>query len=126
MRVKYLIGIVSTILLVVIALVAVENKKIDYMDFSTAEKNGSRAQVAGKWVKDKGCKYYSENNTFVFNMIDNSGKELEVVLNGAKPNNFELSQSVVATGEVENGKFKCSNVLTKCPSKYEADKFSTE
>jgi cytochrome c-type biogenesis protein CcmE len=44
---------------------------------------------------------------------------MPVVLHGAKPNNFELAVSVVATGTVRHGALEASNVLTKCPSKYE-------
>jgi cytochrome c-type biogenesis protein CcmE len=52
-------------------------------------------------------------------MKDDKGKVIPVELIGAKPNNFEIAISVVAKGRVENGVFKASSVLTKCPSKYE-------
>jgi cytochrome c-type biogenesis protein CcmE len=45
-----------------------------------------------------------------------------VVLDGAAPNNFELATSVVAKGRyvAEGDYFHATEVLTKCPSKYEA------
>jgi cytochrome c-type biogenesis protein CcmE len=52
-------------------------------------------------------------------MVDNHGTELKVVYKGAIPNNFESSTSVVVTGKFQNGIFVASDILTKCPSKYE-------
>ena len=46
---------------------------------------------------------------------------LPVIYSGAKPNNFEIATSIVTTGAVENGELHASNILTKCPSKYESD-----
>jgi cytochrome c-type biogenesis protein CcmE len=44
---------------------------------------------------------------------------IPVELIGAKPNNFEAAVSVVVKGRIDDGVLKASNVLTKCPSKYE-------
>lgn len=130
MKKKYILGLAAAIALVSVALVSVESKKIEYMGFVKAKESGKRAQIAGKWLKSEGCSYDSKANTFNFKMTDNEGKVMSVVLDGAKPNNFELAESVVATGEVTNYAgsecFRATNVLTKCPSKYEADKFTTE
>ena len=54
-------------------------------------------------------------------MTDNSGQELKVVYKGAIPNNFESATSVVVTGKYHNGIFHASDILTKCPSKYEEE-----
>jgi len=52
-------------------------------------------------------------------MTDAQGHEMKVVFNGTMPNNFESAKSVVVTGEYKDGCFQASNILTKCPSKYE-------
>jgi cytochrome c-type biogenesis protein CcmE len=44
---------------------------------------------------------------------------MKVVLDGSKPNNFEMAENVVAKGKVKDGYFYAKEVLTKCPSKYE-------
>ena len=44
---------------------------------------------------------------------------MKVVLDGAKPNNFEMAENVVAKGKVMDNYFHAKEVLTKCPSKYE-------
>ncbi len=54
-------------------------------------------------------------------MIDDNNREVKVVLDGAKPNNFELATSVVAKGRYKDGCFHANELLTKCPSKYEGD-----
>jgi len=52
-------------------------------------------------------------------MKDDSNVEMKVVLDGAKPNNFEIATHVVAKGKCTDGYFHATEVLTKCPSKYE-------
>ena len=52
-------------------------------------------------------------------MKDEGNNVMKVVLDGARPNNFEMAESVVAKGKVKDGNFYAKEVLTKCPSKYE-------
>jgi cytochrome c-type biogenesis protein CcmE len=56
---------------------------------------------------------------FTFFLKDDSGEILRVVLDGAKPNNFDLATSVVIKGKYVDNYFHATEVLTKCPSKYE-------
>jgi cytochrome c-type biogenesis protein CcmE len=120
MKPKYLIGALAALALIIVAVYTVESKKIEYMDFPKASTTGSKAQIAGTWVKDKGCTYDPDLNQFTFTMKDEAGNMMPVVLDGAKPNNFEIAVTVVATGRVDAGTFRASHVLTKCPSKYES------
>ncbi len=118
MKPKYIIGIVAALALVVTAVMSVESEKIEYMDFASAVRSGRTAQISGSWVKDKGFTYDSKSNEFKFEMRDQKGTVMPVVLNGAKPNNFEIAPTVVATGAVDGNTFHATNILTKCPSKY--------
>jgi cytochrome c-type biogenesis protein CcmE len=120
MKAKYIVGILAALALVAVAVLLVENKKIEYMDLAKAGESGRRAQIVGTYVKDKGNNYDPATNLFRFTLRDEKGEEMPVVLEGAKPNNFELAASVVVTGTVEKGEVHASNILTKCPSKYEA------
>lgn len=122
MKPKYLIGIVAALAVVVTAVFSVESRKIEYMSFAGAMESGRKAQISGTWVKEKGQEYDVASNRFRFTMRDEKGEEMPVVLEGAKPNNFELATSIVATGSVEDGRFNASHILTKCPSKYESEK----
>ena len=122
MKPKYIIGIIAALVVVVTAVFSVESRKIEYMHFAGAMESGRKAQISGTWVKEKGQQYDIASNRFSFTMRDEKGEEMPVVLEGAKPNNFELATSIVVTGSVENGLFNASNILTKCPSKYESEK----
>ncbi|MEO5930840.1 MAG: cytochrome c maturation protein CcmE [Candidatus Kapaibacterium sp.] len=119
MKPKYLIGIIAALALIATAVLSVQNKKIEYMDFARAEQTGSKAQIAGTYVKEKGNTYDPVANQFKFCLRDDQGTVMPVVLDGSKPNNFELAQSVVVTGAVEHGQLHATNILTKCPSKYD-------
>ncbi len=121
MKAKYIVGILAALVLTALAVVTVESKKIEYMNISQAIESGKDAQIAGTWVKEKGSSYDPATNQFHFTMRDTTGKELPVIYSGAKPNNFEIATSIVTTGAVENGELHASNILTKCPSKYESD-----
>ncbi|MEP0822873.1 MAG: cytochrome c maturation protein CcmE [Ignavibacterium sp.] len=94
---------------------------VEYADFATAERSGRKVQVKGVWLRDQESLFDSGKAQFIFYMKDDSERVMKVVLEGAKPNNFELAESVVAKGRIEGDHFHATEVLTKCPSKYEGD-----
>jgi cytochrome c-type biogenesis protein CcmE len=81
-----------------------------------------KVQLKGAWNKEKESSFNAQSTQFTFYLVDDKGKECKVVLDGAAPNNFELATSVVAKGRYleDKGYFHATEVLTKCPSKYEA------
>jgi cytochrome c-type biogenesis protein CcmE len=89
-------------------------------DFSKIEKSTHTIKATGAWVKSKSYQIDKVNNIFSFYLVDNFGKEIKVVYNGTIPNNFESCTSVVVTGKYKNGQFVATDILTKCPSKYES------
>lgn len=92
---------------------------VEYTDFQSAYESGRTVQVEGSWIEDKGAEYNANLNEFTFYMADKKGKTVRVVLEGPRPNNFEIATSVVARGQfVSEDEFRSTNVLTKCPSKY--------
>ncbi len=60
-------------------------------------------------------------NYFSFYMVDNKGKECKVEFTGSKPQDFERSEQIVLTGQMDNGAFHANKILMKCPSKYTKD-----
>lgn len=90
-------------------------------DFSQIENSDATVKATGSWVKEKNYEIDKQKNVFSFYMKDYNGKELKVLYKGAIPNNFESSTSVVVTGKYKNGNFYASDILTKCPSKYETE-----
>jgi cytochrome c-type biogenesis protein CcmE len=94
---------------------------IEYMDFETAQSVNKKVQVKGKWVKEKESNFDASKSQFTFYMVDDNNVEMKVVLDGAKPNNFDIATEVVAKGRFKEGYFHANELLTKCPSKYEGD-----
>jgi cytochrome c-type biogenesis protein CcmE len=94
---------------------------VEYADFRMAMTSHKKVQVKGEWLKEQKAWYDAGTGTFNFSMADEHGQEMKVLFDGARPNNFELAQAIVAKGRYENGSFHASEILTKCPSKYEAD-----
>lgn len=88
-------------------------------DFNTVMKENKTVKATGTWIKDKSYQIDRTNRTFTFFMEDATGNEMKVIYDGTMPNNFESAKSVVVTGKYQNGYFHASNILTKCPSKYE-------
>ena len=88
-------------------------------DFTKVMSQDKIVKATGSWVKEKSYEIDSKNRVFSFYMTDTQGNEMKVVFNGTMPNNFESAKSVVVTGEYKDGCFQASNILTKCPSKYE-------
>jgi len=91
-----------------------------YATFAEADKVGKAVKVVGVLSKDKPMVYQPEvdPNLFTFYIKDQEGVERRVVLNEAKPQDFELSEQIVVTGKLQENDFIASNLLMKCPSKY--------
>lgn len=92
-----------------------------YSTFEIASSTDGEVKIVGQLAKDKEM-YYNpvENaNYFSFYMTDDNGAENKVVLFTPRPQDFELSEQIVATGRMkEDGIFYASSILMKCPSKY--------
>lgn len=119
MQKMHIIAIVAIALAVVVFI----NSGMEFSKISTFEdalNTEQKVKVTGQLSKDKEI-YYNpiENaNFFSFYMTDKDGTEKKVVLNAAKPQDFELSEEIVLTGRMEEDVFKASDILLKCPSKY--------
>jgi cytochrome c-type biogenesis protein CcmE len=119
MNKKVIIGILIIVIFVAVGFFAFMDSKIEYSNFQGASNSHKTCQVKGAWVKDKETRFDPNTNQFIFYMKDENNAEMKVVLDGAKPNNFEMAENVVAKGKVKDGYFHAKEVLTKCPSKYE-------
>lgn len=91
-----------------------------YATFAEAEATGETVKLVGELSKDKTIHYdpLTDPNFCSFHIKDADGKETKVILQMAKPHDFEKSEKVVLTGKVHDGEFIASDVLLKCPSKY--------
>lgn len=78
-----------------------------------------RVKATGSWVKERNYEINKEKNLFSFYLKDDQGNMMKVIYHGTIPNNFESSTSVVVTGKYHDGAFHATDILTKCPSKYQ-------
>lgn len=97
-----------------------------YSNFGDATNTVGLVKVIGELVKDKEMVYNPEKdpNYFSFYVVDNEGVEKKVVLIGEKPQDFELSEQIVMTGEMKDDHFAASELLLKCPSKYKDEEIA--
>lgn len=126
MNTKVIAGIVVIAAGIVLSAVNFVDSNVEYGDFAEAARQGKKIQVKGEWMQDRESYFDAEKAQFIFYMKDDQGEVRRVILEGAKPNNFELATSVVAKGKIEGDAFHASDVLTKCPSKYEGDSASVQ
>jgi cytochrome c-type biogenesis protein CcmE len=118
-NIKILIGVVIIVVFAVVGFISFMGNKIEYTDFLDAQKKMKKVEVKGVCQKNKEIKYDAASNTFTFYMKDDKNTEMKVILEGAKPNNFDIAESIVAKGKVKGDVFYAESILTKCPSKYE-------
>jgi cytochrome c-type biogenesis protein CcmE len=121
MKMKIIVASIIIVAGLVFGAVNFVKTNVEYTDFESAINSHKRVQVKGEWVKEKQSAFDASTSQFTFYMKDDNGREEKVVFDGAKPNNFEIANAVVVKGRYQDGCFHASDILTKCPSKYEAD-----
>ncbi|CAN5434797.1 cytochrome c maturation protein CcmE [soil metagenome] len=117
---RIITGLTIVVVFMVVGFMSFSDSRIEYVNFQEAQSRQRTVEVKGQWVKGKETKFDTGNNTFSFYMKDDNSNEMKVVFDGAKPNNFEVAEAVVVKGKVKDGYFHAKDILTKCPSKYEA------
>lgn len=124
MNVKIIVAGLLIVVAVGFGAVSFVETNVQYTNFQTAQANHKKVQVKGELVRDKESSYDASKNEFTFYMKDENGTETKVIFDGVKPNNFELANALVIKGTYQDKCFRASEILTKCPSKYEAEENS--
>lgn len=120
MKKVHIIGIII-IAVAIGAILTTLNNTSTYASFAeAAQAPDSEFHVVGKFNKDKEAIYDPQVNAnlFTFYMTDNKGTEKKVILNKNKPQDFERSEQIVLIGKMRGEEFVASDILMKCPSKY--------
>jgi cytochrome c-type biogenesis protein CcmE len=112
--------IIGLMALGVVMLISASKDMSTYSTFAQVKRSGESSKVVGTLAKDKPMYYNAEENPnlFRFYMTDQEGEVHEVTLQAPKPQDFELSEQVVATGSFVGEEFVATSILMKCPSKY--------
>ncbi len=117
-------GHIIAIIIIAIGIFALFNAFGDmsrYSTFEDSEKTPDElVKVVGVLSKDKPVVYNPEEdpNLFSFHMKDAENNERRVVMNAAKPQDFNKSEKIVLTGKMVGENFVATDMLLKCPSKY--------
>ncbi len=119
MNAKIIVAGVIVVIGIVLGAVNFLDSNVEYGDFAAAQRTHKKIQVKGEWLKDRQTTFNTSTIQFTFYMKDDSGVVSKVVLDGAKPNNFDIAPTIVAKGKFADGYFHATEILTKCPSKYE-------
>jgi cytochrome c-type biogenesis protein CcmE len=64
--------------------------------------------------------------SFEFLLIDEKGREQNVLYNEPMPPDFLRSEKVVVIGKYAGNRFVASKILLKCPSKYQDETIKTD
>jgi len=122
------IHLIAILMIVVAAAILLSASKdvSTYATFEQAISSQSRVKIAGELVKNKDIVYNpsKDPNYFSFYIKDDDGIDKQVILNQAKPQDFEMSESIVVTGEMKEDVFYADSILLKCPSKYKTEEIS--
>jgi cytochrome c-type biogenesis protein CcmE len=120
MKNKYMFGGAIIVVFLGVMIYLFTQTNIQYeSSFSKVAQSGKTIKATGVWVKEKSFQVDKAKDVFSFYMKDTQGNEMRVLYHGTMPNNFESSTSVVVTGKYNEGAFHATDILTKCPSKYE-------
>jgi cytochrome c-type biogenesis protein CcmE len=120
MKKLHILGIVIIAVAIGVIFISLKNTST-YADFAEALANpGREYHVVGKLDRTQPQVYEPRMNPdeFVFSMTDNKGTSHPVVLHKSKPQDFDKSEQIVLIGKMEGGNFHASDILMKCPSKY--------
>ena len=113
-----------TIAIAIAVIISTYSNSSSYGTFSDAKSTNTELQIIGHLDKQKQLYYDAakDANYFSFYVKDKKGEECKVVFTGTKPQDFERSEQIVLTGQMEGSEFHASKILMKCPSKYTQDK----
>ncbi len=85
---------------------------------ASGDYDGKKVQVSGAVVQDS---YTNEGSVAVFKIADDGGAaQLTVRYSGAMPSTFGNGVTAICTGTLSGDTLTCSELATKCPSKYES------
>lgn len=120
MKSKNIIGGAIIVVFIGVMIYLFTQTNVQYeASFAKVMESGKTVKATGSWVKERNYEIDKTNNLFTFYMKDTQGNVMKVIYRGTIPNNFESSTSVVVTGKFIDGNFHATDILTKCPSKYQ-------
>ncbi|WP_448518190.1 cytochrome c maturation protein CcmE domain-containing protein [Rhodoflexus sp.] len=132
MKKSHIFGLV-VIAIAVSIIISSAGEASQYVSFKeafamAADGNDAKVHVVGQLQRNPsgdvvGIIYdpHKDPNYLAFTMVDNNNEVHQVVCYNPPPSmqDFKRSEQVVVIGRVREGQFIASEILMKCPSKYE-------
>jgi cytochrome c-type biogenesis protein CcmE len=118
MKRKYILGALALVALGLFLVMNLKNSVTPYVGIDEAKTAKTTVLVNGSLVKKT---VFTDPKTGVlkFTITDNKGNEMPVEFTKAAPANFNTAPAMVVRGKFVAGVFKATEILVKCPSKYE-------
>ncbi len=130
MKKSHILGIV-VIAIAVFVIISTAGDASTYVSFDEAKalvESGSnkKVHVVGQLKKDDDGKIIgvvpsNDKLSVTFLMVDNNQKTNKVFYNQPMPSDLKQSEQVVVIGQYRDDMFYASQILLKCPSKYEEE-----
>ena len=120
MKPAYMIALVVIAVCMAVTMWAFTNAVAHHMTIAQAmAKPGETVQVPGI-IDKKTVGFDTVRGQLRFDVVDPTDKttRMTIVYSQPKPENFDTADKVEAVGVFQDGVFKASNLLVKCPSKY--------
>ena len=114
----YAIGGVLLIAFIAFGATSFKSNLTPYVSFDAAMSGHQKVQVAGELVQSSSA-YVKDANELSFIMTNKKGEQMRVLYKGVKPGNFEDAKEIVVIGSYHDGAFHATQMLVKCPSKYQ-------
>lgn len=120
---KYILGGIAVVALGLFGMMNMKQSITPYVTIKQAQRSHATVQVNGKLVKNS-SEYDMKSGMLRFRILDTDGDTMAVEYPKPAPANFKQATGIVLVGEYRGGVFRASELLVKCPSKYErkADK----
>jgi cytochrome c-type biogenesis protein CcmE len=120
MKIKpiYIVGFVVIAAALLFGASAFAGSLTPYVGVAEAKAAKGTVQVYG--LVENGKSSLDQRGNFTFVLVDDKQNRMQVMYKGVKPGNFDQAIGVVAVGRTNGDVFEASQLLVKCPSKYEA------
>lgn len=121
-RMVVVTGIIVMVLVVILAVVGGTSsaKTVSVAEAATGSYADQKIQVSGNVVENS---FATEGNVLTFDIYDPNGdasQQLRVRFEGGVSATFGNNVTAICTGKMgQDGVLNCSELVTKCPSKYE-------
>lgn len=118
MNPRVLIGVIAIVIFTSLLFLNFGNSISTYVGFAQAAGTDKTCHVVGAWDKSQPTEFSMDTKTFSFLMADEHGVSRKVIYSKPKPSNFDEADKIVVIGKMQGETFYASDMLLKCPSKY--------